>query len=841
MSTDRLVFTHESNLQNLADVIREKTHSQATMKVSQMSQKVKTLTDAYRMNLDIIHTQPAPSAWVRPNGFPNLDSVAIDYVNDEEVVYLTYDNTRRTVAQSNAWAGFAFVFTVAGASAKIERGSISNGVFTASHALQSDVSANATTMYYAYDHYGDEVSDYVVYKITCDNGHFKLCEFAEIPATTAGTSVKIFSIDNCCVERRGNLPWLTTLATQTVANNRDACRWGTKVLRYDATRIAKNSTLISMSGAWSQCYMLEHIDFTGWSEQTSHWNVTNLSYAWNWCLSLKELSGIEDWNVSNWKNTSLAYTWYYCDSLISMDLSKWDVGEWTTFNSLESTWYCCRNLQQMGIANWDTSKWKTNTLVSTWCDNYMMRQFECERWDTSNWVVRSMQDTWRGCYNLKSFNLSCWNTSGWAVNTLSSAWAYCYSLEHLDVSTWDTSNWNVSSLYSVWSYCYNLRELDLSNWDTSNWHVTSIYNTWKDCYSLQTIRGIENLDTSNWALTTTMNAWQNCYMLQELDLHLWNTSKWNPSNIANTFSSCWSLRSCNLSGWDVTNWTELTSMNKCFSNCWSLETLDLSTWNVGAWTNKFVDFSSVWEYCYSLKTLNIFNWNTTNWKLTGMSGTWQQCWSLKSFPASNWVTTNWKLTTLASAFYNCRSFEQIDLHNWDTSNWVVTNISKLFCNCYNTRSINTAGWDTSKWKVTTMENLCQFCAQLEEFDISHWDTSLFNFTNNAVTGAFQGCHKLKTLNFGLLDFSKITNVNAFVTELERLENVDALTNLNVSISFAGSFCLTRQSMLNIMMSLKKQETANAKTIRWSLPSYNQLSADDRAVGVARNWNVTQSS
>ena len=116
MSTDRLVFTHESNLQNLADVIREKTHSQATMKVSQMSQKVKTLTESFRINASISHTQSVPSPWVRPSGFPNLDSVTIDYANDEEAVYLTYDNTRRTVAQPNAWAGFAFVFTVAGAS-----------------------------------------------------------------------------------------------------------------------------------------------------------------------------------------------------------------------------------------------------------------------------------------------------------------------------------------------------------------------------------------------------------------------------------------------------------------------------------------------------------------------------------------------------------------------------------------------------------------------------------------------------------------------------------------------------------------------------------------------------
>ena len=844
MSTDRLVFTHESNLQNLADVIREKTHSQATMKVSQMSQKVKALTESFRINASISHTQSVPSPWVRPSGFPNLDSVTIDYANDEEVVYLTYDNTRRTVAQPNAWAGFAFVFTVAGASAKVERGSISNGVFTASHALQSDASANETTMYYAYDHYGDEVSDYVVYKITCENGHFKLFEFADIPDTIAGTSVKIRAIDNCCVERRGNLPWLTTIAIQNVGNHAATYRWGTKVLRYDATRIAKNSILTSMFGAWSQCYMLENIDFTGWAEQTSHWNVTDLSYAWNWCLSLKELSGIEDWDVSNWKNTSLAYTWYFCDSLVSMDLSKWNVGEWTTFSYLNSTWGRCLNLMSTGIANWDTSKWKTSTIAEAWCDNYMMKQFECESWNTSNWVVRSMQKAWNGCYNLKSLNLSGWDTSGWTVNVQGAfkyVWAYCYNLENLDVSTWDTSNWNVTTMDFAWADCFNLRELDLSNWDTSNWHVTTIANIWQDCYSLQKIRGIENWDTSNWALTTTAYAWQNCYMLQELDLHRWDTSKWNPTTITSTFSNCWSLRSCNLSGWDVTNWTALTSMSRCFANCWSLESLDLSTWNVGAWTSKFVDFSYVWQNCHSLKTLNVSNWNTTNWKLTSIYCAWQQCWSLKSFPASNWVTTNWELKTLASAFNNCRSLETIDLHNWDTSNWAVTDISNLFNNCYNVKSINTAGWDTSKWKVTTMAGLCSYCVQLEQFDISHWDTSLFNFTGASVADAFRECHKMKTLSFGSLDFSKVSNVSFFMSGMEKLEDVDALTNLNVNISFASNFCLTRESMLNIMRSLKEQRTANAKTIVWSIPSYSQLSADDRAVGTARNWNVTQSS
>ena len=55
----------------------------------------------------------------------------------------------------------------------------------ASHTLHSTVSENANKMYYAYDHYGDEASDYVVYKITCENGHFKLCEFADIHADTS--------------------------------------------------------------------------------------------------------------------------------------------------------------------------------------------------------------------------------------------------------------------------------------------------------------------------------------------------------------------------------------------------------------------------------------------------------------------------------------------------------------------------------------------------------------------------------------------------------------------------------------------------------------------------------
>lgn len=844
MPNDRLVFTHESNLQSLADVIREKIHSQATMKVSQMAQKVKTLTDAFRVKVDISHTQPVPSTWMRPSEFPNLDSIAIDYANDEEVVYLTYDNTRRTVAQSNAWAGFAFTFTATGATAVVARGSITNGVFTAKHTVQSGVSANASTTYYAYDYYGDEASDYVVYKITCNNGHFKMCEFADIPAATAGTSVKIRSLDNCCVERRGNLPWLTTIAAQSATVHAATYRWGTKVLRYDATRIAKNSTLISMSGAWSQCYMLEHIDFTGWAEQTSHWNVTSLGYAWHWCLSLKELSGIEGWNVSGWKNTTLAYTWYYCTNLVSMDLSGWDVSDWTTFNSLAYTWCCCRSLRSTGIANWDTSKWKTNSIVYAWGSNQMMEEFECENWDTSNWVVGSMANAWNGCYNLKSLDLSHWDTRGWTVTGSSSligVWSSCFNLEHLDVSTWDTSNWNVTTMASAWASCYNLRELDLSSWDTGNWHVTTIASAWQYCYSLQTIKGIENWDTSNWALTTTANAWNNCYMLQELDLHLWDTSKWKPTTIASMFSGCWSLRSCNLSGWDVTNWTTLTTMAGCFTSCWSLESLDLSTWNVGAWTDKFVTFSSVWQNCYSLKTLNISNWNTSNWALTTIASTWQGCWSLRSFPASNWVTTNWALTTLASTFMDCRSLETLDLHNWNTSKWAVTTLANTFQQCYNVKSINTAGWDTSKWKVTTMAYLCSSCLQLEEFDISHWDTSLFNFTGNAVTYAFQSCHKLKTLKFGSLDFSKATSITSFITGLEMLENVDALTNLNVTISFAGSFCLTRQSMLNIMQSLKTQATANAKTITWSIPNYNQLSVDDRAVGEARKWKVSQST
>ena len=139
-----------------------------------------------------------------------------------------------------------------------------------------------------------------------------------------------------------------------------------------------------------------------------------------------------------------------------------------------------------------------------------------------------------------------------------------------------------------------------------------------------------------------------------------------------------------------------------------------------------------------------------------------------------------------------------------------------------------------------MTYLCSNCFHLEEFDISHWDTSSFNLAGTAVQGAFQLCNKLKTLKFGSFDFSNVSSVSWFIGGLVKLENVDALTNLNVSISFAGNYCLTRESMLNIMRSLKQQDTANAKTIIWSIPCYNQLSAEDRAVGTSKNWNVAQS-
>ena len=618
--SNNLIFTDKSHYQSIAVALRAKLKTDATYTPAQMASAIASIKAGSSVDIKVDTTETVP--WTRPQAWPDLDAIPIDYANDEEVLYLTFDNTHSLIPQQNCWAAFYGAMGGGNATYTVERGTVTNGVFTATVTLTSDPQTNSGDTYgkYVYDYYGDDPSPYPVYRIR-PNGvkHFQRLYFAQIPTATSGLSSIIYALYLGCVERVGNLPYLNSLASQGT-NVTATYRWGTNYLQRDATAVGKKS------------------------------NVTSLYYAWQYCRNLRVLD-LSRWDTSNWAVTSMAFTWAYCFMLQGLDVTGWDTHNWKV-NTLQSTFNSCAALKTLDLSHWNTSNWAVTTLSGTWANCYSLETLNMAGWNTSNWKVNSLANTWQYCYNLKSLsNIFGWNTSGWAVTTMANTWQYCYCLDELDLSKWDVSKWVVTTLASTWQECQLMTSLNVSGWDTSGWKVTTLLSTWTNCWSLQSL-DLSDWDVSGWTVNTLANTWQSCWSLQSLDCSDWDTSGWAVTTLVNTWQNCRSLKSLStISDWDTSNWAVTT-------------------------------LSYAWAYCYSLKEIDISDWDTSNWVVTTISYAWAYCYSLRAIDISDWDFSGWTgFVTIQYAFRQCRNCRTIKLGSLSLSGCNTSQMGNLFEQC----------------------------------------------------------------------------------------------------------------------------------------------------------------
>ena len=342
---NRLVFTQESNFKGIAEAIRKKRLSEAKFKPPQMKDAIM----AIRLGIPMVVQTGAvgggePARWVRPSAWPNIEAIPIDREHDEEVCYMTFDNTRATISQSAAWAGFSVRLDRAGATCVFERGHLDNGVFVVDSTFESDEQpANLSTVVYVTDYYGTSDNDYVVYRVRpSDEAHLvRLC-FAYVPKSISLLPQDIPDYCMACLERVGNLPYVNDMSLIT---NRS--RYGCASIQHDRNDIGKYNAVTTLVYAWQNCYSLQSLDIGGWD--TSNWAVTNLGGAWQNCNSLQSLD-IGGWDTSSWAVTTLGYAWSRCYSLQSLDIGGWDTSSWAVTN-LGNAWQNCYSLQSLDIGN----------------------------------------------------------------------------------------------------------------------------------------------------------------------------------------------------------------------------------------------------------------------------------------------------------------------------------------------------------------------------------------------------------------------------------------------------------------------------------------------------------
>ena len=333
-----------------------------------------------------------------------------------------------------------------------------------------------------------------------------------------------------------------------------------------------------LSGKYESLRNLKSIKLTGINK-----NVTDMSRMFYACISLEDISGLSNLDVS--KITNMDHMFANCRSLVDVfALSEWDV---SNVNTMLAMFLNCDSLVNLtGLSKWDVSNVGNMQAMFMDCRSLVDVFALCE-WDVSS--VGNMFNLFRDCSSLVDVSgLSNWDVSN--VGDMTLMFSGCTSL--VDVSAlgkWDVSN---SDMGSMFYGCTSLVDVSaLGEWGMSN--VSFISNMFYGCTSLVDVSALGKWNTSNVIWIEGM--FSRCKSLVSIS----GLSKWDMSNVTQMsamFSGCESLVDVSALGeWDVSNISEMQGM---FRNCRSLVDISgLSEWDISNVEN----MENMFEDCNSLE------------------------------------------------------------------------------------------------------------------------------------------------------------------------------------------------------------------------------------------------
>ena len=190
-------------------------------------------------------------------------------------------------------------------------------------------------------------------------------------------------------------------------------------------------------------------------------NITNMSYMFGYCSSLKSLPDISNWNTKNVTNMSGMFS--FCSSLTSLPaISKWETKNVTDMSYM---FYNCKSLESLpDISNWNTKN--VTDMSFMFGDCKLLKSIpDISKWDTKN--VTNMKYMFSSCSSLKSLpDISNWDTKN--VTDMSFMFGDCKSLRSLpDISKWDTTN--VNNMKYMFNFCLSLKSMpDTTRWQRKN-------------------------------------------------------------------------------------------------------------------------------------------------------------------------------------------------------------------------------------------------------------------------------------------------------------------------------------------------------------------------------------
>lgn len=396
-------------------------------------------------------TELSIPVWKRPVGWPVLSDINRASF---EGVYFTVDCTKRKT-DGKDW--FVAIVVSASGGYKVERGSVSNGVFTRIGDAVSKTSGSTFLELTPTD-----LGDYVVYKVTSTTGnHITDFRFVDYPNYLGNKT--LLACWTPVVECYGRLPY--------------SIRFYCYRLGFlQSVSVIDMAALTNTSGMFNSCFDLQSVDTTGWDTKS----VTNMSSMFSNCQKLHFVD-TSTWNTA--KVTTMASMFSTCKSLIKVDVSGWNTA---SVNNMSYLFYLCYCLQRVDVSNWNTSKVTTFANMFNGCT--YLEYIDVSGWDTSS--STNFSGVFNNCACLRSIDVSGWDTS--KATTIANVFSNCPLLETVDVSGWETGL--VTNMSQVFYCCYALKYVDVTGWDTSN--VTTFQYIFGNCWAL------EGIDISNFSFAS---------------------------------------------------------------------------------------------------------------------------------------------------------------------------------------------------------------------------------------------------------------------------------------------------------------------------------------------------
>ena len=635
MSTSNTVAISPEQFEQLQDGIGYRVSDYVQRTIPQM---ISRLHQSYFVNRSHnLFPNFQSQQWIRPQGWPNLDSLNLQMSGDD-YIYMTYDNTNDRAAI--AWH---IEKVTNGQNINVTIGHISNGTYTPIETITG--TSNNYVRWLT-----DTDDDYPVVRIT---GDIKVCYSYNV----TNNGVTQYYRRQPVLERIAYVPHLTTFCTSYSTN-----AWGMFTLQREKIGNGDGTALTSLYYAWAYCRELEDLDISNLRTP----NITSLvaTFVQNYKLNELDLHHLIVKKVTNMD--SLFST---CKALRKLDLTTWETNALTNMNNLFTG---CLSLYEIkGIESFNTTN--VTTMASTFANCRSLTNLDLTYWNTAK--VTSLASCFNGCYSINELNLSTWDIS--KVTNMSSTFLYCYNLKRIKLTG---TTGILTSIYSIFSNCWALETIDAQ--------VLQITSACKDmCYAFSNCWSVKTLNVTGWdvsGLSSNNNCghsiFNNCYSLENI-IGIESFRFQHANSMTNMFANCYSLKNLNLSNWTVSNTTSLAS---AFTNCYSLTSLNVSSWDVSNCTT----LASMFSGCISLTTVgNISNWDTS--KCTTIAGMFRYCYSLKEFPAIQ----TWDLslvTSIDSIFSECYSFKSVTWTN--VSLPVCTNMNQIFRYDYNLKYANLSGW-----------------------------------------------------------------------------------------------------------------------------------------------------